>query len=112
MTFYLLETLGRGSYVEAHWQLAYEGGSFGVQGFFPPEGDMLPSLILNEAAFTGLVDSEERLAVLVAAAGMAIFRYDETFGGNADAIAEMVALQGDALLARLDPMRMISGRSA
>ncbi len=111
MTFYLLESLCRGSYIEAHWQINREGGSFGVQGFLPLEGEALPSLLLNEDDFIRLVDSEERLAALVGT-GMAILRYDEAFGGTADALAEMIVSGGDEFLARIEPRRMIFGMPA
>ena len=107
MTFYLLESIGRSSYIEAHWQAEHEGDNFGVQGFLPLEGAALPVLISDEAAFSQLIDSEEKLAALVGT-GTAIFRCGE----HTDGIAEMISSQGDELLARIDPRRIVFGISA
>lgn len=107
MTFYLLESIGRSSYIEAHWQAEHEGDNFGVQGFLPLEGDALPVLISDEAAFSQLIDSEEKLMALVGT-GTAIFRCGE----HTDRIAEMISSQSDELLARIDPRRIVFGISA
>ena len=108
MTFYLLESIGRGSYIEVHWQAESEGIGFGVQGFLPFEGDALPSLILDNAAFSRLVDSEAKLAALVGT-GIAIFRYDPGVGGSTDILLHMLAVGDDRQLARLDSKRLLVG---